>query len=78
MPETSLITLIEFYKIIKDDLSQIESLAGQLDQFQLFVNPEFFTINEQSEKLFREYIQTEMSSQQLKTNYYQKLFGPQI
>jgi len=43
--ETSLITLIEFYKIIKDDLSEIEDICAS-NQHLNFLNPNFFRVNE--------------------------------
>jgi len=70
MSETSLITLIEFYKIIKDDLKEIEDIANESQHLLGFVNPGFFKVDAVNEKAFREHIHQELTSKQLKTNYY--------
>jgi len=67
--ETSLITLIEFYKIIKDDLREIEDIASN-NQHLGFINPDFFRVNPSNEETFRKHVQQEMSSEQLSSNYY--------
>jgi len=59
--ETSLITLIEFYKIIKDDLQEIESIASS-NQMLEFTNTQFFRINPSDEKEFLDHIEQEMNS----------------
>jgi len=60
--ETSLITLIEFYKIIKDDLQEIEAIASS-SQHLGFLNSQFFKVDQINEEAFREHIQQEMSSE---------------
>lgn len=62
MSETSLITLIEFYKIIKDDLKEIEDIANSSQHLLGYVNPGFFKVNPVNEKAFREHIHQELTS----------------
>jgi len=59
-------------------LLEFANVVAAISQHLNFVNPQFFRVNQTHEEAFREHIQQEMSSEQLSSNYYQKLFGPQI
>lgn len=59
--ETNLITLIEFYKIIKDDLSEIEDIAEHSNNASWFVNPKFFMIDSANEHSFLEHVTKELN-----------------
>lgn len=59
--EENLVKLLEFYKIIKDDLQEIETILSNANQQQWFINPEMFKVNENLEQLLVKYIKKQLN-----------------